>query len=64
MAKEIYRQAARTMIRKFGSRAKDRATTRASDLELQGDQEGFAMWMEVCVAIDEIRGVFGDRRAA
>jgi hypothetical protein len=51
------RQAAMMMLRKFGLTAAARAREFASNRRSEGDEAGYSMWMDVSLAIDEVRNV-------
>jgi len=50
---DIWR-AANEMIRMFGEDASMRAAMRADTLLDQGDSEGFSVWRQIALAIDDL----------
>jgi hypothetical protein len=51
------RQAAMMMLRKFGPTAAARAREFAWNRRSEGDEAGYSMWMDVSLAIDEVKNV-------
>jgi hypothetical protein len=58
------RQAAMMMVRKFGQAAAARASEFAWNRRGEGDEAGYQMWMDVSLAIDELRNVAQPRAIA
>ena len=54
--REIW-QAANAMIKRYGDDAATEAESRADELLVEGDAEGYAIWRRIMKAVEELSGM-------